>query len=571
MLMSKLFGERYKEKPADATIDSHIFMLRGGYIRHVGNGLYALLTPALRVAQKIERILREEMDGIGGQEVLMPYALPAELWQESGRFDSVGSELVRFKDRAGHDMVLAMTHEEAFVHVARGEARSYADYPFMIYQIQSKFRDEPRARGGLIRVREFTMKDAYSFHTTQEDLEAYYEVVHAAYERIFRRGGIPEVVSVRSDSGMMGGKVAHEFMLLADCGEDSIVICPSCGYRANMEAAVSRLAKGESREIPTEEVATPGVTDIEALTGFFGVTADKLVKAAAFALGGTDEIALVFLRGDLDVNEAKLRAALGREVFPLTNTEGIGLAFGYIGPAGLDAKGVRVVYDASLEGEENLIGGANREGYHLRGISIPRDVAPRAYHDVAKVGEGDACATCGHPLTIRRGVEIGNIFQLGTKYTEAMQMTYVDADSQQRTPIMGCYGIGVGRFMASVVEAKHDDYGPVWPFAIAPWQVHICMLNSADDEVRETGWKLYERLKGRYEVVLDDRPAAAGVQFADADLLGIPVRLVVSQRNLKNGVIEIATRDKSIKTSAPVDGVEAAIAEVVAQLTERAE
>ncbi len=564
--MSKLFGERYKEKPADATLDSHVFLLRGGYIRHVGNGLYSLLTPARRMVLKIEGILREEMDSVGGQEVLAPYALPAELWQESGRFASVGSELVRFKDRNDHDMVLAMTHEEAIVHLARTEARSYTDYPFMIYQIQSKFRDEPRPRGGLIRVREFSMKDGYSFHTSQEDLERYYEEVHKAYERIFARAGIPETVSVRSDSGMMGGKVAHEFMLLADCGEDSIVICDKCGYKANMEAAVSKLAKAPGAQAPLEEIATPGVTDIDALAKFFGVSADKLVKAAVFAMEGSERVALVFLRGDLQVNEAKLRAAVGAEVFPLVNTQGIGLNFGFIGPAGLDAGDVEVIFDSSLKGETNLIGGANKEGFHLKNISIARDVGPAAYVDVAKVNEGDACALCGEPLAIRRGVEVGNIFQLGTRYTQAMHMTYTDAEARQQTPTMGCYGIGVGRLLASVAEARHDQYGPIWPYAIAPWQIHICMLNSSLDIVRDTGLNLYKRLGKDYEVILDDRSVAAGAMFADADLLGVPIRLVVSQRNLDNGVVEIVTRDKSVKTTAPVEDIEAAVADVAAKL-----
>jgi prolyl-tRNA synthetase len=459
-----------------------------------------------------------------------------------------------------------MTHEEAFVHVARAEARSYSDYPFMIYQIQSKFRDEPRARGGLMRTREFTMKDAYSFHRTQEDLERYYDIVHKAYERIFARAGIPETVSVRSDSGMMGGKVAHEFMLLADCGEDSIVVCPACGYKANMEAAVAKLAKDPQPEQETALVETPGVTDIESLAAFFKVGENRLCKAAVFAMQGTDKIAVVFLRGDLQVNEAKLRVAVGADVFPLVNTQGIDLEFGYIGPVELQANNAVVLFDQSLEGETNLIAGANKAGYHLQGVSVPRDVKPAAFVDVAKVNEGDACQACGAPLTIRKGVEVGNIFQLGTRYTKAMNMTYTDENSQQQTPIMGCYGIGVGRFVASVVEARHDAYGPIWPYSIAPWQVHICMLNSSLENVRETGNRLYEQLSRKYEVMLDDRPAAAGAQFADADLLGIPVRLVVSSRNLDKGVVEIATRDKSIKTSAPVDQVEQAVAEIVAKL-----
>jgi len=563
MLLSKLLGERFKEKPADATLASHIFLLRGGYIRQVSNGIYSMLLPAKRIADKIEQIIREEMDKIDGQEVLFPVVLPSELWRESGRYESVGNELVRFQDRTGHDMLLGMTHEEAAVHLARSEARSWSKYPFMIYQIQTKFRDEPRSRGGLIRVREFTMKDAYSFHTSQEDLEQYYQRALEAYHRIFERVGLPQVVSVGSDSGMMGGNISHEFMLLTEAGEDTIVICENCGYKANAEIAVSEICHGSSEESPLEEVYTPGVTDIESLAGFFNTTPDKLMKAAVFAVEGRKKPLVVFIRGDLQVNESKLRNAAGAKVFPLTDYENVDLCFGFIGALGLDKSAADVLYDVSLENERCLIGGANKQDYHIKGISIPRDVKPDKFVDVSRVNEGDTCAKCGGRLTLSRGIEVGNIFQLGDKYTKSMNMTYMDADGKQKYPVMGCYGIGVGRLVASIIEASHDDYGPIWPLAVAPWQIHICILNSSNEQVRETGFKLYEDLGRSYEVLIDDRNVTAGVMFADADLLGIPVRLIVSARNLEKGEVEIATRDKRIRKNVRLDDIYKTVSEII--------
>lgn len=566
MLLSKLLGERFREKPADASLASHIFLLRGGYIRQVSNGIYSLLMPAKRIADKIERIIREEMDRIGGQEVLFPVVLPSELWKESGRYDSVGNELVRFRDRTGHDMLLGMTHEEAAVHLARSEARSWTKYPFMIYQIQTKFRDEPRSRGGLIRVREFTMKDAYSFHTSQEDLEQYYQRVLEAYHRIFERAGLPQVVSVGSDSGMMGGNVSLEFMLLTEAGEDTIVMCENCGYKANAEIAVSRVRHGSSQESALEEVYTPGITDIDSLAAFFGTTPDKLMKAAVFAVEGSKKPLVVFIRGDLQVNEAKLRNTVGAKVFPLTDYANVDLCFGFIGALGLNKTAVDVLYDISLDNERCLIGGANKPDHHIRGISIPRDVKPDNFVNVSEVKEGDTCVKCGSRLTLSRGIEVGNIFQLGDKYTKSMNMTYTDADGKQKYPVMGCYGIGVGRLIASIIEASHDDYGPIWPWAVAPWQIHICVLNSANEQVRQTGFKLYEELGKSYEVLIDDRNVTAGVMFADADLLGIPVRLIVSARNLERGEVEVTTRDKKIKKSVRLDDISDTVGRIAADM-----
>lgn len=563
MLISKLLGERFKEKPNDASIQSHIYLLRGGYIRQVSNGIYSMLLPAKKIAMKIEQIIREEMNRIDGQEVLLPVVLPAELWKESGRFDSVGSELLRMKDRTGHDMLLGMTHEEAAVHLARNEATSYSKYPFMIYQIQTKFRDEPRSRGGLIRVREFTMKDAYSFHTSQEDLERYYEKVFDAYHRIFERVGVPQVISVGSDTGMMGGKIAHEYMLLSEEGEDTIVFCEGCGYKANMDVAVSKISHGNDAEQSIEEVYTPDIKDIDSLAAFFKVGSDKLMKSAVFTVENSSKPLVVFIRGDLQVNEAKLKKAVKANVYPLTAHEETDLCFGFIGTIGLDTGKVDIIYDASLKEENNLIGGANKTDYHLKGISMGRDIKATEFIDVAKVNDDAVCIHCGEKLSLKRGIEVGNIFQLGTKYTESMNMTFIDADGKRKHPIMGCYGIGVGRLLACLIEANHDDYGPIWPKAVAPWQIHICLLNSSNEDIKKTGFDLYEKLNAKYDVIMDDRDVAAGTQFADADLLGVPVRIVVSKRNLEKGEFEISTRDKRIKMNVSVNDVEQKIAELM--------
>ncbi|WP_410495688.1 proline--tRNA ligase [Cellulosilyticum sp. ST5] len=568
MLMSKLLGERFKEKPGEATSISHIYLLRGGYVRQVTNGIYSLLPPAKRVVSKIENIIRQEMDAIDGQEVLFPVALPGDLWRESGRFDAVGSELVRFKDRGGKDMVLGMTHEEAAVHLARTEAKSYNNYPFMIYQIQTKFRDEPRARGGLIRVREFTMKDAYSFHTSQEDLEAYYEQCLQAYHRIFARAGVPETVCVQSDTGMMGGKVAHEFMLLTDIGEDTIIICDSCDYQSNMEVATGKLPVATTEEGTIEEVHTPNAHTIEEVANMLGVTADKTLKACVFEMEGHKEPLIVFIRGDLQVNEAKLQKVVKATITPFEKYEDTpNLCFGFMGPYNLDARDAKIIFDESLRNEKNLVVGGNKKDYHIKGISISRDIKDADFHDVAEVLEGQECPCCHGKLQFKRGVEVGNIFQLGTRYSESMGMTYIDSDGKAKTPIMGCYGIGVGRLLACIIEARHDEWGPIWPMSVAPWQVHICVLKSKKIDMDAIGNEIYNKLSSKYEVIMDDRNVGAGVQFADADLLGIPVRVVVGEKNLKEGKVELMTRDKSVKKLVDLGDVEKEVAALIAELS----
>lgn len=569
MKVSELLGERYKDRVAE--IESQNLMVRGGYIKQVGNGIYSLMPPARRIHNKIEAILRQEMDRIDGQEVLFPVTMPATLWQASGRWESVGKELLRFKDRSGADMVLGMTHEEAAVHMAMNVASTYQKYPFMIYQIQTKFRDEPRARGGLIRVREFTMKDGYSFHTSQKDLERYYKRCYRAYERIYARVGIPEVVAVASDSGMMGGKVSHEFMLLTDIGEDTIVLCPECGYRANMEAADCIVHNDPDEAMaPLEKVATYDNKTIEDVCSFLHGSAEKSAKAVVYQRNEDDSYVLVFVRGDLEVNETKLRNYLKAEVHPAVEIDHAGLVAGAIGPVN-PAKGITVVYDRSLEGTRNLICGANEEGYHFTGLNMDRDVPNAEYVDVAKATVGGVCPKCGkHSLTVKNGIEVGNIFQLGRRYTESMGMTYDDEKGNRVNPIMGCYGIGVGRLMASVCEEHHDQYGPVWPISIAPWEIEICALRADQAHVKEEANKLYKSLMDEgYEVLFDDRTVSAGFMFSDADLLGSPVRIVISPKTLDRGVVEIVTRDKTIKEDVPLECAMQRTKEIVAELYAR--
>ncbi len=569
MKVSVLLGERLKHVSDESQIESQVLMTKGGYMKPVASGIYSLLPPAQRISRKIQRIIREEMDRIDGQEVLFPVVMPASLWQSSGRYTSIGSEMVRFEDRGGNKMVLGMTHEEAAVHMADHIAKSYTQYPFMIYQLQTKFRDEPRARGGLIRVREFTMKDAYSFHTSQEDLEKYYERAYEAYVRIFKRVGAKNVIAVKSDSGMMGGSVSHEFMLLTDVGEDTLVICPDCGYSANMEVAECITKNAETSPAPLTKVATPNAKTIEEVCAFLGKKPEDTAKAVVYAYNDTDEYIVVFVRGDTEVNETKLRNYLKREVHPAAAIrEDSGIVPGFIGGVGLTDK-VDVVVDRSLEGLHDLVTGANEEGYHYTGFDFARDYGRKfVYVDVAKARAGGICPVCGKPhLTVSKGIEVGNIFQLGDKYTKSMGMTYLDKDNTEKHPIMGCYGIGVGRLMASVCQESRDEYGPVWPMSIAPWQVEVCDLRVTDDKVRARSEQLVSDLERMgVEVLYDDREVRPGSMFADADLFGVPVRVVVSQKTEERGVVEVSTRDKKIKTEFAADEAAEKTAALVKEL-----
>lgn len=548
MNISKLVGERTKESPANVISKGHEMLLRGGYIKQVCNGVYSLLMPAVKVQKKIIQIIREEMDKVNGQEVLFPVLMPKELWQLSGRYNTISNEMFRLKDRNGHDMVLGMTHEEAAVQMANNTVKSYDQLPFMIYQIQTKLRDEPRARAGLIRTREFTMKDAYSFHTSQEDLEEYYEKMYQAYNTIFKRIGMKNYIAVESSSGMMGGSKSHEFMLISNVGEDSLAVCENCLYKANAEVANSILPKYESALEQIKLVNTGENKTIEDVCDFLNVQKHQICKAVVYFTKSTKKYCLVFIRGDLTVNETKLSAILGEEIVALENLDEIGLVGGYIGPKEFNIPNLTVLYDISLKSEKNMVVGANEKYIHKTGFSFDRDIHVEKFENFYEVQDGHFCPLCKKPLKIVRGVEIGQIFQLGTKYTKAMNMTIHSQTGENINPIMGCYGIGVGRAIACVAEENADEKGLVWPINIAPWQVYIAPLNFADKKIKNEAENLYEQLeKENIEVLFDDRNCSAGVKFADSELLGIPIRIVLSERNFKNNQYEIVVRNNNEK------------------------
>ena len=455
MRQSKLVSRKHKEKPAEATLPSHVYLLRGGYVRPVSNGIYSMLMPAKRIQQKIEAIIRDEMNKLDGQEVMMPVVMPRELWDESNRWDTVGPELLRFKDRTGHDMLLGMTHEEACTALARTEVTSYREYPFMLYQIQTKFRDEARSRGGLIRVREFTMKDAYSFHTSEKDMDEYYDKMAKAYHTIYRRIGIPEVVAIQSDTGMMGGKIAHEYQLVTPNGEDKIVVCDGCHSYWNSEVAAAKYEYKKEKLLPLEEIATPNAKTIEDLAKFTGEKPQKMAKMVFYTTEKKETFGVI-IRGDLDVNETKLQK-LTKCLFNFATDDEVrkvGAVPGFATGMGLKCK---VYADKSVANAYNLICGANKEGFHLKNFNVSRDTPDAEVVDIATVIDGDICPVCGAKMRLTRGIEVGNIFKLGKKYTESMHMTYTDENGDDKTPIMACYGIGVGRSLASVIEAHHDD------------------------------------------------------------------------------------------------------------------
>lgn len=548
MKLSKLIGERLKDAPAGITSRSHAYLIRAGYIKQVSNGIYTLLPPAQRINLKLQEIIREEMDALDGQECLFPVVMPRELWDLSGRYSSIAEELLRFKDRTGHDMVLGMTHEEAAVHAVLGSLKSYDQLPFMIYQIQTKYRDEARPRAGLIRVKEFTMKDAYSFHENQADLEQYYKKVYDSYFKIFNRMGMKKVISVHSDSGMMGGKVADEFQLLTDIGEDTIIVCPHCDTASNVDVACSIPEENEHIFGVKTEVFTGEAKTIDEVCSNLNKTPNQIAKAVCYAvIGDSERVVIAFLRGDKEVNEAKLKAIVGADIAIKDLTES-GLVKGNIGCINLNIENAEIYYDKSLEGLESFVTGANKEGYHFIGVSMTRDVRPEKYVDISKVKEGEKCPVCGNKLLVKRGIEIGNIFQLGTRYTKQMGLTVSLPDGSTINPIMGCYGIGVGRCLASIAEESSDEKGLCWPMAIAPWHIYLCPLRLDDENVRAQAEKLYSRLQAEnFEVLYDDRVASAGTKLTDSELMGIPVRIVISPKTIENGNIEISIRSTGEK------------------------
>ncbi len=546
MRLSTLFGQRLREVPSEAELPGHQLALRAGLMRQVAQGIYALLPVGWRVMRRIQAIIREEMDAIDGQEISMPVVQPAELWQASGRYQAPapGPALARFRDRSGQALVLGMTHEEVVTDLARQEIHSYRQMPCLVYQIQTKFRDEPRSRGGLVRTREFLMKDAYSFDRDEAGMAESYARVYGAYERIFARCGIP-ARPVEAASGMMGGHVSHEFMYLSPYGEDQLITCSACGYAANVEGARIRLSPAPAGDpLPLEQVATPGATTIAAVAAVLGVGEAQTLKAVFFQRADNGEVVFAVIRGDLDVNEAKLSAALGGVDLLAATPEMLaaaGVVPGYASPIGFSS-GI-VVADDSVRSGANYVAGANRFGYHLRNVNAGRDFTPNIVADIALARAGDPCPHCGKPLEAIRAIEVGHIFQLGTKYAEALGAGFLDESGERRPPQMGCYGIGLGRLMACIMEACHDDKGLIWPTAVAPFQVHLVSLAHPGTEEDRAAEALYAELEASgLDVLYDDRPERAGVKFNDADLLGVPVRLTLSPRTLAQGAVELKQR-----------------------------
>jgi prolyl-tRNA synthetase len=561
--LSKLFGNTLREVPAEAEMTSHQLLLRAGMIRQLAAGIYTYLPLGWRVLRKIENVMREEMNAIAGQEMRMPAVHPAELWQETGRYFEAGPVLVRFRDRNQRELVLGITHEEVITDLARREIDSYRQLPFMIYQIQTKFRDEPRSRGGLIRVREFTMKDGYSFHADHDDLDSYYPEVHQAYLNIFRRCGA-EVLVVEADPGLMGGAASHEFMLVNEAGEDTLIICDGCDYAANAESAIAKRTEiQKDQQRAPEEVATPDMTTIEEVAGYLGVGPEQTLKAIFYMAG--DELVFVTIRGDLEVNETKVANMLGAPELRLAVEEEVsaaGIVAGYASPTGQQGK-VKIVADESITLGGNFVAGANKEGYHLRNVNYPRDFEVDLLGDIGAVQEGDLCARCGGKLRTTRGIELGHIFKLGSKYSEALGATFLDSEGRSLPVVMGCYGIGTGRLMAAVVEQRHDERGIIWPVSIAPYHVHLIALGRSPEVVNAAD-SLYEQLLSKgYEIVYDDRDESAGVKFNDADLIGIPLRFVVSSRSLQAGGVEVKRRGAEEYQIIDFDDVEEAIKQML--------
>jgi prolyl-tRNA synthetase len=559
MRLSNLFFTTLRDDPADAEMPSHRLLLRAGYVRQLGAGIYSLLPLGFRVATRVEQIIREEMDAIGCQEMEMPVVHPADLWRETGRYDSIGPEMARFKDRAGRDMVLAMTHEEVVADLLRDLVRSYRQLPVMVYHFQTKFRDEPRSRGGLIRVREFVMKDSYSCDLDPAGLDVSYEKHFEAYSRIFERLGL-RAIAVASDVGMMGGSQAHEFMVLNPAGEDELVLCEACGFSANRQVAKARVSEPPAEEpLPLEEIATPGTATIADLAAYLEISPERTAKAI-FLVDGSGRLVTAVVRGDMDVNETKLANAVKATTFRPAQADEIraaGMEPGYASPIG--ARDTLVVIDDLVARSSNLVAGANRQGFHLRNVNVGRDYVPDVVTDIAAAREGDGCPACGAPVIVRNGIEVGNIFKLGTKYTQALGATYLGEDGNRHPIVMGSYGIGVGRAVACIVEACHDAKGIAWPEQVAPYAAHLVSIGgTAEAKVVATARHLHDAAAaaGR-EILWDDRAESPGVKFTDAELLGMPRILTVSPRSLAAGGIEVTIRATGERSVQPVEAVEA--------------
>ncbi len=563
MRFTRAFIPTLKESPADAEVVSHKLMIRAGMIRKLASGIYDLLPLGLKAIRKVETIVREEMDRAGAQEVLLPVVLPAALWKESGRWDLYGKELLRLKDRGEREFCLGPTHEEAITDMVRREVRSYRDLPLNLYQIQIKFRDEIRPRFGLMRAREFIMKDAYSFHATEECAEREYENMRQTYTRIFERCGL-EFTCVEAETGTIGGSFSHEFMVVADTGESSIVVCPSCRYSANTERAEIAPPKHSPAVVeksePPREVHTPDKKSVEEVAAFLGVSPERLIKTLIFRTERGPVAACV--RGTEEVNPEKLKRALGVERVELADDRTIedatGGPSGFSGPVGIK---IPVIADYSVMTMKDAVTGANRKDYHLVGVTPGADFVP-TYKDIRVAKGGDPCPKCSTPMILKRGIEVGHIFKLGTKYSESMGALFIDEAGKERPIIMGCYGIGIGRTVAAAIEQNHDEAGIIWPAPLAPYQIHLLPINVNDGKTRKAADSLYETLQMEgYSVLYDDRDIGAGIKFKDADLLGMPVRITVSARTLKEDSVEVKARRDEKAELVHVDEVVAFVEE----------
>jgi len=570
MRWSRYLLTTLKETPNEAEVVSHVLMLRAGMIRKVAAGVFNYLPLCYRSIRKLERIVREEMDK-SAQEILMPILTPGDLWIESGRWHVYGKELMRLKDRKDADFALGPTHEEVVTDLARREVRSYRQLPLCLYQIQDKFRDEVRPRFGVMRGREFIMKDGYSFHRDRACLDKYYEVMHQTYTRIFRRCGL-DFRPVLADPGAIGGNETHEFMVLAANGESAIVWCPeqSCGYVATDEVAESVIPEVvRSPELrPLELVETPNCKTIEDVARFLGAETSACVKAMIYTTG--KEIVLAFVRGDRQLNEAKLRRSVGGVEIEMAGDEAMiraaGISPGYTGPVGL-GQGLRVVADRSLAGMTNMVVGGNKDGYHYRGANWDRDMRRPTFADLTLAQAGDGCPRCGRALNVSRGIEVGQIFKLGTKYSESLGATFLDEDGQEKPFVMGCYGIGITRTIAAAIEQNHDENGIVWPISLAPFEVIVTSLAAAKPAVREAADRIYEELAAAgVEVLYDDRELSPGFKLKDADLIGVPLRIVVGDRGLKQGAVEMKRRSRKEPELVPLERVSARAREELAAI-----
>jgi len=561
--ISKLFGKTQREVSAEAETVSHRLLLKAGMIHQVAAGVYSYLPLAWRVLKKIENIIREEMNAAGGQELMLPVLQPLELWQETGRDLAFGKGLFTLSDRRDRKLALGPTHEEVITQLVSYNVKSYRDLPLLLYQIQTKFRDEPRPRAGLVRVREFTMKDLYSFDCDEEGLSQSYNKMLQAYQNIYTRCGLPTLL-VEADSGAIGGKDSHEFMVITETGEDEIIYCQNCGYSANVEKAQSAKAKlADEKPLPLEEVDTPGITKIDEVSSFLKVPQSRILKEVFYVADA--ELIFAVIRGDIEINEVKLKNSL--HCFDLrlaseAEVKAAGIVAGSASPIGVT--GIRVIADDSITSGANFIAGANKPDTHFRNVNYPRDFKVDLVTDIARAKAGDGCPRCGRKLSFSRGIEVGHIFKLGTFLSQKLGASFVDANGVSQPMVMGCYGIGLGRLLAAAIEQNHDDKGIIWPMSITPYHIYLCPLYRENSEVATAAEKLYAKLEAEgLEVLFDDRPESPGVKFNDADLLGIPIRVTISPRTLETNSAEIKKRSEKKSELVPLERIVARLKELI--------